>query len=139
MLFRITPYSKNIKRSLLKASKCYLYDWTRIKDKSKRFENFIAVELQTTLSLWTDLTGVNHSLFYIRDKNKKETDFLIVKENKPWLMVEAKCSDCEVEKHHPATSRLLGDIPVVQVCCEQNIASQQKKNIFRMSASRFLA
>jgi len=47
LAFKITPYSRNIKRSLLKASKWYLYDWARIRDPHKRFENYVAVELNT--------------------------------------------------------------------------------------------
>ncbi|MFH1441178.1 MAG: hypothetical protein ABIH18_03950 [Candidatus Omnitrophota bacterium] len=64
------------KRALLKASKWYLYDWTAIEDAVKRFENFVAVELHALLNLWTDLTGENYSLHYVRDKEKRETDFL---------------------------------------------------------------
>ncbi len=138
LAFKIMPYSRNIKRALLKASKWYLYDWTRIKDPHKRFENYIAVELKSRLSAWQDLTGGEFSLAYIRDKNKQETDFLILKERKPWLMIEAKYSDAPIENHHIAVSNILGGIPVVQVCFENNIASQDKKNAFRVSASRFL-
>lgn len=138
LAFKIMPYSRNIKRSLLKASKWYLYDWTRIKDPHKRFENYLAVELNSRLSAWQDLTGLEFGLSYIRDKNKRETDFLILKEHKPWLMVEAKYSDALIESHHIAVSDILGGIPVVQVCFEGNIASQEKKNAFRLSASRFL-
>ena len=138
LAFHVNPYSRNIKRSLLKASKWYLYDWTRIADAASRFENFIAVELHTRLSLWTDLTGVQYSLFYLRDKQKRETDFLIVKEKKPWLMVEVKYSDATVDTHHLQIARFLGNIPVVQVCYKENIAFQQAENIFRMSAAKFL-
>ena len=137
LAFKIAPYSRNIKRSLLKASKWYLYDWTRINDPHKRFENYIAVELKTRLCAWQDLTGTEYNLHYIRDKNKRETDFLIVKERKPWLMVEAKYSDSPIESHHFAVSHMLGGIPLVQVCHENNIASQERKNAFRVSASRF--
>lgn len=138
LAFKIIPYSRNIKRSLLKASKWYLFDWTRIKDQHKRFENYIAVELNSRLSAWQDLTGTEFNLSYIRDKNKQETDFLILKERKPWLMVEVKYSDAPIESHHLAVSNVLGRIPVVQVCFGNNIASQEKKNAFRLSASRFL-
>ncbi|MDP2939168.1 MAG: ATP-binding protein [Candidatus Omnitrophota bacterium] len=138
LAFKIMPYSRNIKRALLKASKWYLYDWTRIKDPHKRFENYIAVELNSRLSAWQDLTGTEFSLSYIRDKNKQETDFLILKERKPWLMVEAKYSDVPIENHHIRISNILGGIPIVQVCFEDNVASQEKKNAFRLSASRFL-
>lgn len=139
LAFKIMPYSRNIKRALLKASKWYLYDWTRIKDPHKRFENYVAVELNSRLSAWQDLTGMEFSLSYVRDKNKQETDFLILKEHKPWLMVEAKYSDASIESHHIAVSNILGGIPIVQVCFEENIASQEKKNAFRLSASRFFS
>lgn len=138
LAFRLTPYFKNIKRSLLKASKWYLYDWTRIEDPGKRFENLIAVELFSLIHLWKDLTGELFSLCYTRDKMKQETDFLIVKNNKPWLLVEAKLSDGTVENHHIQTALALGNIPVVQVCFQKDIALQQTKNVFRVSADKFL-
>ena len=137
--FRIYPYSKNIKRSLLKASKCYLYDWTRIKDIAKRFECYVAVELKTQLNLLADASGEKYSLFYIRDKEKKETDFLITKEDKPWLLIETKLSDSSILNHHFQMQKALGNIPLVQVCREEKICSLQKKNAYRISASRFLS
>ncbi len=137
LAFKISPYSKNIKRSLLKASKVYLYDWTRVKDEARRFENYVACEIQALLHLWTDASGERFSLFYIRNKEKQETDFLILKEDKPWLLVEAKYSDSPVARHQCDTSHALGEIPLVQVCRQENVLVQQKKNIFRASASRF--
>lgn len=139
LVFRLPPYSKNIKRSLLKASKCYLYDWTKIEDQAKRFENYAAVELYALTRALEDLSGTNFRLSYVRDKNKRETDFLILRENKPWMLVEIKLSDGPVESHHALTARSLGGIPVVQVCRQENIAMQEKKNIFKVSASRFFA
>ena len=32
-------------------------------------------------------------LFYLRDKEKREVDFLVSREGKPWFMVEVKESD----------------------------------------------
>lgn len=139
LAFRIYPYSKNIKRSLLKASKCYLYDWTRIKDKGKRFENFVAVELRTRLHLWADASGEKYSLFYIRTKEKLETDFLITRNEKPWILFEVKYSDSSISKHHLETQEMLGSIPFVQICKEEGVFLQQKKSAYRISASRFLA
>ncbi len=137
LAFKISPYSKNIKRSLLKASKVYLYDWTRIRDEAKRFENYVACEIQTLIHFRMDASGEKYSLFYLRNKEKQETDFLVLKENKPWLLIEAKYSDGPVARHHYDISCALGNIPLVQVCREENILVQQKKNIFRISASRF--
>jgi len=139
LAFRIYPYSKNIKRSLLKASKCYLYDWSRIKDVNKRFENYLAVELKIQLSLLEEMTAEKYALFYIRNKQKQETDFLITKDKKPWLLLEAKYSDSRIDNHHLEMQKMLGDIPFVQICREENICMLQQKNVYRISASRFLS
>lgn len=137
--FRIYPYTKNIKRSLLKAAKCYLYDWTRVKDDGNRFENYVAVELKTLTSFWSDATGGNYSLWYVRDKEKRETDFLITEDGAPWLLVEAKHSDSSISKHHFETQRMLKNIPLVQVTRKEDVCSLQTSNAYRISASRFLS
>jgi len=139
LAFSIRPYSKNIKRSLLKAGKYYLYDWTRINNKGARFENYVASELKTMLSLWGDASGDIFSLYYIRNKQKQETDFLIVRDDVPWLLVEAKLTDGSVDRHHFETISALNNIPFIQVCLEPNVASLEKKNVYRMSANRFFA
>lgn len=134
LVFAIRPYSRNIKRSLLKAGKYYLYDWSRMADPGARFENYVACELKTRLILWGELSGDQFELFYIRNKQKQETDFLITQNGKPWLLVEAKLSDGLVESHHIHASEALSNIPIVQVCRQPGIAAIQKSNIFRMSA-----
>lgn len=139
LTFRIYPYSKNIKRSLLKSPKCYLYNWSQIKDPGKRFENFTAVQLLAWIYLWRDATGENIGLFYTRNKQKEETDFLLTKNDRPWLLIEAKYSDGTIESHHFKTQTMLGGIPFLQLCREESIASLQTKDSFRLSASRFLA
>ena len=93
--FFIKPWSNNIARSLIKEPKVYLYDWTLIDNKGARFENFIATHLQKSVLLWNDLGLGEFGLYYIRDKQKFEVDFLIVKNNKPWIMIECKYSHKE--------------------------------------------
>ena len=102
-----------------------------------KFENYVAVELFIKINLWNDATGEDFKLHYIRDKRKKESDFLITKNDDPWLLVEAKNSDSQIEKHHLENRNALGNIPLIQVCREDNVCMQQKKGIYRISASRF--
>ncbi|MBW1677758.1 MAG: ATP-binding protein [Deltaproteobacteria bacterium] len=71
LAFSVRPYSKNIKRSLLKAGKYYLYDWSRINNKGARFENYVACELNARLTLWGDVTGDDFS--FGTSKNRKPT------------------------------------------------------------------
>lgn len=139
LTFSLCPYTRNIKRSLLKAPKLYLYDWTRIGDPAARFENYVACELVARAKLWTDGTGQAHELFYIRNKQKQETDFLITRDELPWLLVEAKQSDRPVESHHLATREAVGNVPLVQVCAQPGICAVQREGVYRMSASRLLA
>jgi len=126
LIFSIRPYSKNIKRSLLKAGKYYLYDWTRIKNTGFMFENYVACELKTLVTLWGDASGEDFSLFYIRNKQKQETDFLIVRDSVPWILVEAKLTDGSVDRHHFENINALGGVPLIQVCLEPNVISANR-------------
>ncbi|MFC1679290.1 ATP-binding protein [Elusimicrobiota bacterium] len=136
LAFRVSPYGKNIKRAILKAPKIYVYDWTRIRGEAARFENFVACELNALAHLWADASGEKFSLCYVRDKEKRETDFLVLKNDKPWCLFEAKLSDGPVARHHLNNAQALGGIPVVQVCREDGVAMRQEKDVFRLSASR---
>ncbi len=136
LVFSISPYSRNVKRSLLKARKYYMFDHSQVSDAGARFENFVANELYARTTLWSDLSGDLFTLTYIRDKEKRETDFLIVRNRQPWLLVEAKLNDGAIEAHHYRTQHALGDIPLVQVCCSPGHCMLQTKSSFRISASR---
>lgn len=61
-------------------------------DPGKRFKNYVASELYTLMHLWMDYTGDKYTLSFVRTKDKAETDFLIVKNKMPWLLVKAKLS-----------------------------------------------
>ena len=136
--FSVPPYFRNIKRALLKARKFYVFDWAGLSDPAKRYETFLACQLRTRLTLWNDAGGEAFELFYVRNKQKQETDFLIVRERKPWLLVEAKLTDGVIEAHHLTTAQALGEIPVVQLCLEPGVASRQKADAYRLSANRLL-
>lgn len=136
--FKVHPYARNIKRALIKASKFYLYDWTKIKDPGLRFENYLAVELKILTSTLTEASADNYSLYFIRNKQKEETDFLIVKNEEPWLLLEAKLSDAPIKRHHLQTQILLGGIPLAQICRNDGVCLMQGKNAYRISANRFL-
>jgi len=92
-LFIVKPYSRNIRKSLIKNPKIYLWDWSAIQDIGKKTENFIASHLLKAVHFWTDMGLGDYDLFYLRDKNKREVDFLVTKNKKPWFLVEAKHGD----------------------------------------------
>lgn len=90
--FSITPWHKNVSRSLIKEPKIYLWDWSIISDIGKRFENYIATHLLKSIDLWNDLGVGKYGLYYLRNKDKREVDFLVTKNDKPWILVEVKNS-----------------------------------------------
>lgn len=90
--FTIQPWSKNIARSLVKEPKIYLWNWALIEDIGSLHENFIASHLNKAVQFWTDLGLSEYDLYYLRDKEQREVDFLVTKDQKPWFLVEVKSS-----------------------------------------------
>ncbi|MBF0119285.1 MAG: ATP-binding protein [Desulfobacterales bacterium] len=94
IIFKITPYSKNIARSLLKEPKVYFYDIGMVKsDQGVIFENMVALSLLNYVYTKIDQEGKNYALHYFRTKEGKEIDFCIVEDNKPQCIIETKLSD----------------------------------------------
>lgn len=91
--FSVKPWTKNISRSLIKEPKIYLWDWSLVEDKGAFAENFIASHLLKAAHFWTDRGLGDYDLYFLRDKEKREVDFLLSKNGKPWILVEAKSSD----------------------------------------------
>lgn len=90
--YAIRPWTKNITRSLLKEPKYYLWDWTQCTDIGARNENFVASHLFKAVHYWTDSGSGDYKLHFLRDKEKREVDFLVSKDDEPWFMVEVKSS-----------------------------------------------
>lgn len=88
--FSIPPWSNNVARSILKMPKVYLYDWSNIVDHGNKVENFVAVHLLKSVSYWNNIGLGEFGLFYLRDKEQHEVDFLIVNNNQPWMLIEVK-------------------------------------------------
>jgi predicted AAA+ superfamily ATPase len=93
LVFDIAPYTARLKRSVRKEHKYYLWDWGLIEDQGKRFENFIAVQLQRAVSAWTEWGKGNYQLMYVRTKDGREVDFVITEKNKPYILIECKKTD----------------------------------------------
>ncbi|MFH1782964.1 MAG: ATP-binding protein [Candidatus Omnitrophota bacterium] len=90
--FTVQPWSKNIPRSLIKEPKTYLWDWINVYDEGSRAENLIASHLLKAAHYWTDCGLGQYALWFIRDKEKREVDFLVSRDKKPWFLVEVKSS-----------------------------------------------
>lgn len=96
ILFVVTPYNRNIARGLIKQPKVYFYDTGFVKeDEGARFENTIACALLKRLNFLEDTAGEKCALHYVRDKEKREVDFLVLRNGKPEWLIETKLADME--------------------------------------------
>lgn len=91
--YTVKPWTKNVRRALRKTPKIFLWDWSVIKDEGQRFENFVASHLYKSVQYWNDSGLGEYELFYLRDKEKREVDFLVTKDKSPWFLVEGKLSN----------------------------------------------
>ena len=88
--FEIRPWYKNVENSIRKTPKWFLRDWALVVEPGKRFETMVACHLLKAVEGWTDLGLGEFELFYIRDKQKREVDFMVTRDHEPWMLVEAK-------------------------------------------------
>ncbi|WP_031388794.1 ATP-binding protein [Desulfonatronum thiodismutans] len=96
IVFRVTPFSKNIARSILKEPKIYFYDTGLVQgDEGARFENMTAVCLLKHVHGLTDILGQPWALHYLRTKDGAEVDFCLIRDKTPELMIEVKRSDAK--------------------------------------------
>ncbi len=95
-IFEVKPYSRRIPRALKRDGKVYLWDYSVIQNKAARFENLVGHHLLKTCHYWTDTGEGVFDLYYLRNKEREEIDFLVTRDGKPWLPVEVKLSDSEV-------------------------------------------
>ncbi|MBU0463188.1 MAG: ATP-binding protein [Proteobacteria bacterium] len=94
IIFKVTPYSRNIARSVLKTPKIYFYDTGMVKgDEGAIFENMVALCLLKHVCARVDLEGKPASLHYIRTKDGAEVDFCLAQDNTLELLIEAKRSE----------------------------------------------
>lgn len=99
VLFRVTPYSHNIARSLIKEPKIYFFDTGLVQgDIGAKFENLMAVSLLKHVYAKVDYQGLPYTLQYLRTKDGLEVDFAIVHNQEIEHIIEAKTSDLNIHK-----------------------------------------
>jgi hypothetical protein len=95
-----------------------LRDWAEVSDPGARAETFIACHLLKAVEGWTDLGLGNFELRYLRDKEKREVDFLVIRNRKPWFLVEVKKADGRLDPNLGYFQRQLKALHAFQVVLE---------------------
>ena len=88
--FLIRPWYRNVSRSLRKKPKWYLRDWADVEDAGARSETFVACHLLKAVEGWNDVGLGRFDLGYLRDKEKREVDFVVARDGAPWFLAEVK-------------------------------------------------
>ncbi len=94
--FLVRPWFANITKALRKEPKWFLRDWSGIEDSGARAETLVACHLLKAVKGWTDLGLGQFELRYLRDKLKREVDFVVIRDRKPWFLVEVKTSETKL-------------------------------------------
>ena len=89
-LFTIRPYAGRLARTLRREEKVYLFDPSAIESEGAKFENVVALHLRKLCDAWTDWGYGDFTLLYVRDREKREVDFLITDRHKPYALIECK-------------------------------------------------
>jgi len=56
----------------------------------------VACHLLKAVDFWTETGKGAFELRYLRDKEKREVDFLVVRDDQPWFLVEVKQAEREL-------------------------------------------
>lgn len=136
--FRLYPFTSKRIRSLKKEPKLYLWDWSEVEDEAARFENLIASHLLKFVHFITDYEGYKAGLYFLRDVDKREVDFLVTIDNKPWFAVEAKLNETSLSPHLLYFKERLS-IPYIYQVVKKTATDSLEKGIRIVSAGKFLA
>jgi predicted AAA+ superfamily ATPase len=91
--FRVAPFGAPRVRAVKKERKLYLWDWSAIEETGPRFENLVAAQLLKYCHFIEDTQGLPMELRYLRDTDRREVDFVVLRKGKPLFAVECKVSD----------------------------------------------
>ena len=141
-VYAVPPYARSMTRALRKQPKPYLWDWSEARDPGARFENLVAGHLRKACDMWNDAGKGLFALYYVRDKEKREVDFLVTRERKPWLLAECKLAEQTQAPALRQFARILQPEIVLQIVGSPSIHQafewQDTRRGYVVSADRFL-
>ncbi len=135
IVFRVSPYSNNIARSLLKEPKIYFFDTGLVSgDAGAKFENLVALSLLKHAYAKVDYEAIPYTLQYLRTKDGREVDFALIKNKVPEKIIEVKLSNSDLappllyfhEKYNIPAVQIVKDLKQERIQKGVEIVSAQK-------------
>jgi predicted AAA+ superfamily ATPase len=142
VIFRVTPWTKKVSRTLLKAPKFYFYDCARVQgDMGARFENLVATSLLKEVDFINDRYGQKLHLQYLRDAAKHELDFVVADNQRIYLAAEAKYRDGDFAPGFKAFSNSIAHFGAhaVQLVAELDQQRESKHGTRVVHAAKWLS
>ncbi len=116
VIFKVPPYHKNIARAILKSPKFYFYDTGQvIGDQGVKLENLVACALMKEIHFLEDCFGETRGLYYLKNKEGKEIDFLVTRSESPVLMLEVKWQDDALSPNFDVFAKYFSGIRKIQL------------------------
>ena len=119
IVFRVTPWHRDVARSLLKEPKIYFLDTGLVKaDAGIKLENAVAAMLLKHCHHRQDAEGKAVTLHTIRDKERHEIDFVLAEGDTITDLVEVKLSDPTPSAYLHSMAERFAPARAVQIVAE---------------------
>jgi uncharacterized protein len=136
--FRVTPFGAPKIKAVKKEFKHYHFDWSLIPDEGAKFENFIGSHLLKWCHWMEDVEGEDMELRYFRDRDQREVDFVLLKNQLPILFCEVKLADFAISKNLYYLKQKFPAVRSVQVVLDDIPTQMNVDGIELISALSFL-
>jgi len=139
IVFRVTPWHRDVSRSLLKESKVYFLDTGLVLgDAGQKLENAVAAMLLKHCHYRQDAEGKPITLHTIRDKERHEIDFVLAEADTVTDLIEVKLSDPTPSAYLHRMAERFAPARALQIVAELRQPAQHGR-VEVASAERWLA
>lgn len=135
--YTIPPFGSSKIKSVKKEKKLYLWDWSSVEEKGPRFENMVGSHLLKLIHLREDSFGEDWNLCFYRDWEKREVDFILVKNGKPFCFIECKLSETNIDPSLKYLKNKFPKVPSYQLTHQAEKSYSSKEGIIVMDAFDF--
>ena len=119
IVFRVTPWHRDVARSLLKEPKIYFLDTGLVKgDAGAKLENAVAAMLLKHCHHRQDAEGKSISLHTIRDKERHEIDFVLAEGDSVTDLIEVKLGHATPSAYLHRMAERMAPARAVQIVAE---------------------
>lgn len=122
LCFVVPTYTGKLARAIRKPPKVFFYDNADvIGDDGARFENLVATHIFKRIQFEQEYSGHRYELRYLRDKEGREVDFVVLRDRKVHELWEVKLRDVSAGAHLRYYAERLRPTRAVQVVSQPGV------------------